>query len=387
MIIRRRLQETLQESLSQFPVVAILGARQTGKTTLAKEIVHQSARHCVYMDLELPSDLNKIQDPEFFLEHNKDNLVILDEIQRKPELFPILRGMIDKHRIPGRFLILGSASPHLIKQSSETLAGRIVYHEMSPFVISEIGAELSSIQKLWIQGGYPSAFLTNTERSNHWLNAYIRTFLEREIPQLGFRVAADGLRKFWIMLSHYHSQLWNASQIANNLDITAPTVRHLLSILEQTYMVRILEPYFINISKRLVKSPKVYMCDSGILHAMLNLKNYEDVLNHPILGHSWEGFVVEQIIRILPNSIRPYFYRTQAGAEIDIVLTQADKPIAAIEIKHSSTPNVSKGFIHGLEDLSLKRGYIIYPGYESYPLNKSIQVISIDEIPKIISEF
>ncbi|MEK6557421.1 MAG: ATP-binding protein, partial [Candidatus Margulisiibacteriota bacterium] len=240
MIIHRQLRETLQESLSQFPVVAILGARQTGKTTLAKDIASHFILNSVYLDLELPSDLNKLEDAELFLDHLQDKLVILDEIQRKPELFSVLRSLIDKQRRPGRFLVLGSASPHLIRQSSETLAGRIIYHELPPLTIHEIGSDLSNIKKLWVQGGYPSAFLTDSNKANRWLSAYINTFLERDIPQLGFRVSAGHLRKFWLMLSHYHSQLWNASQIASNLDITAQTVRHLLSILEGTYMARVL---------------------------------------------------------------------------------------------------------------------------------------------------
>ncbi len=309
-------------------------------------------------------------------------LVVLDEIQRMPELFSILRSLVDQKKRPGRFLILGSASPDLIKNASETLAGRIVYHELPPFLIEEVGSNRESIIKLWLRGGYPDSFLAPTdEMSFQWREAFIRTYIERDIPQLGFRIPALRLRRFWTMIAHYHGHLWNASQISNSLDISAPMVRIYLDILHDSFVVRQLLPYFTNVKKRLVKKPKVYLRDTGLLHTLLNISSSDALQAHPILGNSFEGFAIEQIIRTLPEQMTPYFYRTSAGAEIDLILTEANHCLAAIEIKYSLNPRLGKGFYNAFADLNCSMGLIVYPGNEIYPINEKILLFPVSKIP------
>ena len=383
-MIKRNLQKTIEESLKTFPIVGILGSRQVGKTTLAKNI-QQLRRNAVYLDLELPSDFNKLQDPELYLNQYLDSLVIIDEIQRMPSLFPLLRALVDKNRISGRFLILGSVSPDLIRQASESLAGRIIYHELRPFSMIEIGYDKASIQNLWLKGGYPDSYLaSNNEISFSWREAFIKTYLERDIPQLGIKIASLQLRRFWTMIAHSHGQLWNASQIANSLGISAPTVRHYQDILEETFVIKQLQPYHHNIKKRLIKSPKIYMRDSGLLHVLLRNRTMDDIQSHPSLGNSWEGFVIEQIINIIPESWDTYFYRTSAGAEIDLLLFSASKSPIAVEIKYSASPKISKGFWNAYNDLDCKKGFLVYPGEFTYPIAKNIIALSIQEISKIL---
>ncbi|MBM4135294.1 MAG: ATP-binding protein [Nitrospira sp.] len=382
-MIARKIQQTIERSLKKYPVVGILGSRQVGKTTLAHFIRKNFGGKSVYLDLELPSDQNKLQDPELYMGQFKDTLVIIDEIQRMPSLFPLMRALVDQNRIAGRFLILGSASPELIKHASESLAGRIIYHELKPFILEETG--YSNIQQLWLRGGYPLSYLSeNDDASFTWREAFIKTYLEMDIPQLGIHVPAAQLRRFWTMLAHSHGQLWNASQIANSLGISAPTVRNYLDILAETFIVRQLQPYYFNIKKRLIKSPKVYIRDSGLLHALLRIRTIEDLQSHPSLGSSWEGFVIEQIIGLIPESWQAYFYRTNAGAEIDLLLfDDKNKPIA-IEIKYSASPKVMRGFWNAYEDLSCERGFVIYPGEETYPLGNNVFALPVKEIIKIV---
>jgi len=278
-MIKRALQDDLEASLRKYPVVGIVGSRQTGKTTLAKLVRQTVASKSVYLDLELPSDLNKLQSPELYLRQFADRLVIIDEIQRMPELFPLMRALVDQKRSGGRFLILGSASPEMIKHALESLAGRIVYHELSPFTLVETG--MKRAERLWLRGGYPSSFLVGSaEESFAWRESFIRTYLEMDLPQLGIRVPAPQIRRFWTMLAHVHGQLWNASRIAGSLGITAPTVKHYLDILEETFVVRVLAPWHSNAKKRLVKSPKVFIRDAGLLHALLRIPTVEDLRSH-----------------------------------------------------------------------------------------------------------
>lgn len=383
-MIQRNLENTIIKSLSSFPIVAIVGSRQVGKTTLAKFILNKVNKKSIYLDLELFSDLNKLSDPELYLKQFENDLVIIDEIQRKPELFPLLRALIDKKRVNGRFLILGSASPDLIKNASESLAGRIIYHVLDPFSVNEVSESSIDINKLWIRGGYPDSLLTsNDEESFIWCEAFIKTYLERDVPQFGIRVPAMQLRKFWMMISHSHGQLWNASQIALSLGISSPTVRHYLDILTETYVVRQLLPYHPNLKKRLIKSPKVYIKDSGILHNLLNIRNMDQLQSNPVLGNSWEGFVIEQICRMLPNGYNVYFYRTNAGAEIDLIIVNNRNKIIAVEIKYSLSPILTKGFWISFEDLNCEKGYVIYPGKEKYPISKNIFTLSINDISEI----
>lgn len=372
----------MEESLKKFPVVGLVGSRQTGKTTLAKMIRKSSKKRVVYLDLELPSDQNKLLEPELYLKQFSDSLIIIDEIQRLPSLFPLLRALVDQNKAPGRFLILGSASPQLTKQASESLAGRVIYHELTPFFLEEIGFQNS--RKLWLRGGYPNSFLADNDATSvQWREAFIKTYLEMDLPQLGIQIPAMQIRRFWTMLAHIQAGLWNASQLALSLGVSAPTARNYLDILEETFIIRRLMPYHANLKKRLVKSPKVYIRDSGLLHSLLRLRGLEDLESHPSLGNSWEGFVVEQICGLIPDSWNVFFYRTIAGAEIDLLLFDDKHSPIAVEIKYSAGPKILKGFWVAYEDLSCVKGYVIYPGEESYPIGKNVWVLPVKHLRKI----
>jgi len=381
-MIPRKIQQDVEKSLTQYPVVGILGPRQVGKTTLAKAIKSAWPQNTVYLDLELPSDLNKLREPELYLGQFTDVLVIIDEIQRMPSLFPLIRALVDQKRVAGRFLILGSASPDLLRHASESLAGRIIYHELCPFVMEETGYD--QVQQLWLRGGYPESYLAVTdETSLTWREAFIKTYLEMDIPQLGIRVPAMQLRRFWTMLAHYHGHLWNAAKIANSLGISAPTVQKYLDILKDTFIVRQLPPYHANLKKRLIKSARVYIRDTGLLHALLRNRTMEDLYSHPSLGGSWEGFVIEQILGLMPDDDRACFYRTNAGAEIDLYLADHPRGPVAIEIKYSLSPKLAKGFWNGYEDLKCKRGFVVYPGEEYYPVGKNVFALPVKDLKKI----
>jgi uncharacterized protein len=383
MIIPRKLQRLILSSLKKYPVVGILGSRQVGKTTLAKTVKELRHQDAVYLDLELPSDWNKLKDPELYLGQFDRSLIIIDEIQRMPTLFPLLGALIDQKRTGGRFLILGSASPDLIRQSSESLAGRIIHHELTPLSLLEIGQE--GVQSLWLRGGYPDSFLAeNDSESFIWREAFIKTYLEMDLPQLGIRIPSIQLRRFWTMLAHSHGQLWNANKIANSLGVSAPTVRHYLDLLEDTFMIRQLLPFHANVKKRTIKSPKVYIRDSGLLHTLLRIATLDDLQGHPSLGSSWEGFVIEQILSLSPEGREAYFYRTNAGAEIDLLIFDRKNNPIAIEIKYSLSPRLSRGFWNACDDLSCRRGYVIYPGEESYSLGKYILALPLKELPNMI---
>jgi len=364
--------------------VGLIGCRQVGKTTLSK-IIAEESNDASYLDLELPSDVAKLQDPELYLSQFSGRLVIIDEIQRIPDLFPILRALVDKNRIPKRFLILGSASPDLIKQASETLAGRIIYHELKPFSLDEVGFD--SLKTLWLRGGLPLSFLSEDDHESLiWRESFIRTYLERDIPQFGIRIPSANLRRFWMMVAHMHGQLWNASQIAKGLGLSAPTVRSYLDILTDTFIVRQLLPYHFSIKKRLTKSQKVYIRDTGLLHALLRIGSFDDLQAHPVVGSSWEGFVIEQIAGILPENTPLYFYRTSAGAEINLVIFDRKNQPLAVEIKYSLSPKLEKGFSIAFEDLSCKRGFIVYPGEEYYSLKKDVFALPVKRLSEIASE-
>lgn len=386
MIALRRLKDLIEQSLRKYPVVGLIGPRQAGKTTIAKTLQGALPKKTVYLDLELSSGLGKLQSPELYLKQFSDDLVIIDEIQRMPSLFPLIRALVDQNRVNGRFLILGSASPALIRQASESLAGRIRYHELTPFTLDETRpTSHEDVARLWLRGGYPNSYISgNDDDSLSWREAFIKTYLEMDIPQLGIRVPAIQLRRFWTMLAHLNGQLWNASQIAGNLGISPPTARHYLDILEDTFIVRQLQPYHVNIKKRLVKSPKVYVRDTGILHALLSLKDLDGLLGHPTVGSSWEGFVIEQILAIVPERWKAFFYRTSAGAELDLLLIDDKGRTIGIEIKHSAAPTVNKGFWSALEDVSCSRGFVVYPGDESYPLGENVITVPVRELSRIM---
>ncbi|MBI3773824.1 MAG: ATP-binding protein [Gammaproteobacteria bacterium] len=386
-MIDRQLARDLTEALSRFPVVALIGPRQVGKTTLAREFL----RLCPgseYLDLERPSDRARIAEPELYLSGRKDKLVILDEVQQLPELFPVLRSLVDEHREPGRFLLLGSASPELINRSSESLAGRIRYLEMRPFALGEIDGGTNAVERLWIRGGFPNSYLAADDMmSFEWREAFVRTFLERDVPALGFRLPAHSLRRFWQMLAHWHGQLWNASTVARSLDVSPQTANRYLDLLCDAFIARRLLPWHANTGKRLVKSPRLYLRDSGLLHALLNIQTLDSLLGHPSLGASWEGFVIEQVIGVL-DPVEVGFYRTSAGSELDLVLKLRGRsdPVA-VEVKYSAAPKPGKGFWNALDDLGIERAFVIYPGRDDYPIEQRVTAWPAVKIPALNTMF
>jgi predicted AAA+ superfamily ATPase len=373
MNIQRILSSEIKESLEFFPVVAILGPRQCGKTTLAKEIIAKFPKS-IYLDLELHTDLQKLEDPEFYLTKHNDKLICIDEIQLKPNLFPLLRAIIDQNRQPGRFLILGSASQDLIKQSTETLAGRIDYYELSPFMREEIEHDAETDH--WIKGGFPDSFLSRSDKmSLRWRSSFIRTFLERDLSNLGFNLSPQSMHRFWIMLAHCHSTVLNKVTLSNSLGVSSQTIQSWMDVFEQTFMMRVLRPYSSNTKKRLVKSPKVYIRDSGILHKLLDLDSFDHVMGHPISGASWEGYAVENIL-VKMNDWKASFYRTSNGAEIDLILEKRDLKLA-IEFKISSSPKVEKGSYLAMEDLGIDVIHVIVPNGSGEQISPKVRIDSI----------
>jgi predicted AAA+ superfamily ATPase len=390
-MIARKVKTELLELLQEFPAVALLGPRQVGKTTLAKELAGSMDGGYIYLDLESPADRSRLYEPEAYFELHKGKLILLDEIQRLPELFAVLRGVIDRRRSEGyrtgQFLILGSASLNLLQQSSETLAGRIAYKDLSGFTSDEIKPDNSAEQDvLWLRGGFPDSFLSSSDNASlRWRMNFINTYLERDVPQLGPRIPAITLRRLWTMLAHHQGGQINIAQLGANLGITAPTAKRYLELLEDLLLIRTIRPWSGNIGKRLVKSPRVYVRDSGILHALLSIKTTEDLLAHPVVGASWEGFVIENILSCIPVGVTPWFYRTSAGAEIDLVLEIGPKNIYVIEIKRSASPVVSKGFYHGIEDIGAENRYIVYPGQETFPSANGVTVLPLIDMMTVIT--
>ena len=385
-MIKRAAQEEIIGLLDEFPAVGVLGPRQVGKTTLAEEIAASFHPMPIYLDLESPSDLAKLTDPENYFELHNGKLIILDEIQRVPELFSILRSIIDRRRKEGKktgqFLLLGSASLDLLKQTSESLAGRIAYKELSGFTASElIGYSSDSLDMLWLRGGFPDSFLAkNDESSLRWRLNFISTYLERDVPQLGPRIPAVTLRRLWTMLAHAQGGQLNIAKLASNLDVAAPTAKRYIELLEDLLLIRSISPWAGNIGKRLVKAPKIYIRDSGLTHALLNLTSLDEVLGHPVVGASWEGFVVENLVTGLPIGLRAWFYRTSAGAEIDLVIEKNSKTKYAIEIKKSLSPSVSKGFHLGCEDIGATHKFVVYSGSERFALANEITAMPLVEM-------
>ena len=380
-IYKRGLANIITEKLSHNSAVAILGPRQIGKTTLAFEISRKIPS--IYLDIENPEDLQKLQDPPHYFELHSDKLIILDEIQRYPDLFMYLRGVIDKRRREGRgngrFLLLGSASNDLLKQTSESLAGRIVYLELTGLNLFEIeDAGPKNIRKLWVRGGFPNSYMAGDDlKSNEWRKDFIKTYLERDIPLLGYRIPATTLMRFWQMLAHSQGEILNASKFACSLGVESVTIVRYLDLMSDILLVRRLEPWHGNVKKRLVKSPRIYVRDSGIIHTLLQIPNYEQLLGHPVFGKSWEGFVIEKIISILPPYIRPFFYRTSAGAEIDLLLELGLHDYWAVEIKSSRMVKLKKGFHIACEDLKVKRKFVIYTGEDVFAAGSETIAISL----------
>jgi predicted AAA+ superfamily ATPase len=374
----RLLLPQLTEELQHSPAVALLGPRQVGKTTLALEVA--KAIPGIYLDLESERDRTKLAQPELYLSDHLDKLVILDEVHRAPGLFPVLRGLIDQARQSGKragqYLLLGSASLDLLQQSGETLAGRIAYLELGPLSILETGADQADV--LWLRGGFPDSFTAPSDaRSLRWRQNFIRTYLERDIPQFGPRIAAETLRRFWTMLAHHQSGLLNVAQLARNIGVDAKTAQSYIDLLCALLLVRRLPPWHANIGKRLVKSPKVYVRDSGLVHALLDIETKETLLSHPVVGASWEAFVIENLLACAPASVQGFFYRTSGGAEVDLLLAWPGGELWAIEIKRSLSPKVERGFHAACDDLRPARKLVVYPGSESFPLGHDIQAVPL----------
>ncbi|MEQ1535973.1 MAG: ATP-binding protein [Burkholderiaceae bacterium] len=390
--ITRHLAAPLAEELQHSPAVALLGPRQVGKTTLA--LAASKGIPSIYLDLESERDRAKLEQAELYLADHLDKLVILDEVHRAPGLFPVLRGLIDQARRNGKrtglYLLLGSASLDLLQQSGETLAGRISYLELGSLNVLEVVLETASTQAdtLWLRGGFPDSFsATNDARSLRWRQNFIRTYLERDIPQFGPRIAAQTLRRFWTMLAHHQSGLLNVAQLARNLGIDAKTAQSYIDLLCDLLLVRRLQPWHTNLGKRLVKSPKVYVRDSGLVHALLDIETKEALLAHPVVGASWEGFCIENLLASIPANVQPYFYRTGAGAEIDLLLAWPSGDLWAIEIKRSLSPKVERGFHAACTDLQPKRKLVIYPGQEVFPLGNDIQAMPLTALCQELAIF
>jgi predicted AAA+ superfamily ATPase len=386
-MIKRLLQPELSEAIAHSPAVALLGPRQVGKTTLALEV--GKAYKALYLDLESEQDRAKLAQPELYLADHQDKLVILDEIHRAPNLFPVLRGLIDQGRRKGRkagqYLLLGSASLELLKQSGETLAGRIAYMELAPFNVLETSK--ISPDLVWVRGGFPESLLAvDAVRSLRWRQDFIRTYLERDIPQFGPRIAAETLRRFWGMLAHHQGGLLNTAQFARNLGVDAKTAASYLDLLVDLLLVRRLPPWHANLGKRLVKSPKVYVRDSGLVHALLNIPDKETLLAHPVVGQSWECFVIENLLSSVPSGVQGYFYRSSGGAEIDLLISWPNDKLWAIEIKRSLTPKIERGFYSACEDLVPARKFIVYPGTERYRIAPDIEAISLAALAAEINQ-
>ncbi|RYF65357.1 MAG: ATP-binding protein [Cytophagaceae bacterium] len=383
-MIKRKAQAKVDELLQDFPAVGLLGPRQVGKTTLADEIAATFTPQSIYLDLESPADRAKLNDPEAYFDLYPGRLIILDEVQRVPELFSILRGVIDRRRRQGyrtgQFLLLGSASLDLLRQSSESLAGRIAYTELTGLTVNET-ANTDKQDVLWLRGGFPDSYLSRTDTTSFtWRQNFISTYLERDVPQFGPRIPAVTLRRLWTMLAHNQGGQLNVAQLGAGLDITAPTAKRYIDLLEDLLLIRTLRPWSGNVGKRLVKAPKVYIRDSGLTHALLHLTTLDDLLGHPVVGASWEGFVIENLLSSLPVGITPWFYRTSAGAEIDLVIEQSTNQRYAIEIKRSTAPTLSKGFYLGCDDVQATKRFVVYPGTEQYPIAANVMALSVSDM-------
>lgn len=394
-MVSRQIEEKLLNALRNVPVVALVGPRQVGKTTLALKIAQQAIeKPSSYLDLELDTDLSKLSDAEGYLRRFEGQLLIIDEVQRLPDLFRVLRGLVDVRKRSGekagQFLLLGSASRDLLQQSSESLAGRIRYLELSPFSALEI-YETDPLgfnaEKLWFRGGFPDSYLAPTDdESWEWRNDFIATYVERDIPLMGPNVSASRMKKFWTMLAHYHGQQVVLSELGKSLEVSHTTVRTYLDILVDFYMVRQIQPWSGNTKKRLVKSPKIYLRDTGLLHSLLNISSFDSLLGNPVLGASWEGFVSENIIVNLSSKWRYSYYRTSTQTEIDLVLEGPDRQVWAIEIKRSSAPKLGNGFHTASEDIKATHKFVVYSGTERFPMARNTEAIGLIEFLKTVRE-
>lgn len=380
-MIDRRLKPVIESRLNDQAAVCLLGPRQVGKTTLALELADETPS--IYLDLESPADASRLAEPELYLESHSDRLVVIDEVQRAPGLFQTLRGVIDQGRRSGksngRFLLLGSASPSLLRQSGESLAGRVAWLELEPLAIDEVKA--GRADSLWVRGGFPLSLLAGDDRASMlWRQDFIRTYLERDVPQLGSRLPAETLRRFWTMLAHRQGSPFNGSDLARSLGVSGDTTGRYLDLMVDLLLVRRLEPWVSNAGKRLVKSPRVYVRDSGLVHALLGLGDLDALLGHPVAGPSWEGFVIENLISAAGDRASASFYRSAGGAEVDLVLDWPGGPRWAIEVKRSLSPRVGRGFHSAAEDISPDKRFVVYPGEERYPVSGEVEAVGLREL-------
>lgn len=381
-MITRSIESRFVESLAFFPSVALLGPRQVGKTTLVRGLMDRLEKPARYFDLESPSDYGRFQnDRGLLLENLQHETLILDEIHRLPDLFPQIRGLIDRHREPGRFVFLGSASYDLLKNTSESLAGRIEYLEMTPFLLRELPN--AAVERHWFRGGFPQSYLAPSDGlQQRWFNSFMTTYIEKDLPQLGMTAAPALMSRLLTMMGHWQGQLMNYSTIANSLAIAKSTVVNYVDFLERALLVRRLQPFFINVGKRLTKSPKLYIRDSGMLHHLLRLPDYPALLGHPVAGGSWEGYVIEQVLSLLPWQQMPYFYRTADGAELDLIVVSGLEVKVAIEIKLSNAPSLSRGITTALQDLGNPPLLVVTPGSDDYPIRPNAWVCSVGTLPE-----
>lgn len=376
-MITRRIFTEIMDSLSFFPVVSIIGPRQVGKTTLAKQIMSESAKPTLYLDLELQSDLFKLNDAELFLSQHSEKLIVIDEVQNKKELYQLLRALVDRTREPGQFLLLGSASPELIRHSSESLAGRIAYHQLHPFDLTEIQDTVLQ-NDLWVKGGFPNMlFAKNDELARRWMENFISTYLNRDLLQLGLNASPKIIRNLWTMMAHLNGQLFNATTLGNSLGISTPTVKRYVDFLEDAFLLKSLHPFSWNMPKRLVKTPKVYLTDTGILHHLSGVTDFNNLSGNPIVGSSWESFVINQLLALKKNQIYLYFYRTHHGAEVDLVFTKGLTVVATAEIKYSNSPQLTKGNYQAFDDLNAPMNYVITPSSDDYLVKERIRICSL----------
>ncbi len=393
-MIKRNLQRKVYKALGTMPVVALLGPRQVGKTTLALDIAESIDKESAYLDLELDSDLAKLSDPEAYLRRFENKLLIIDEVQRQPDLFRLLRGLVDirkrKGEKTGQFLLLGSASRDIIQHSSETLAGRIRFLELYPFSVLETlqsESSLFDLEKLWLRGGFPDSYLAATDDvSWDWRSDFISSYVEKDIPLMGPQVASTTMRRLWSMLAHNNAQQVNFSKLGESLGFSYKTIKNYIDTLTDFYMLRQIPPWSGNTKKRLVKAPKIYLRDCGLAHRFLNITDFEDLLGHPGIGASWEGFVLENILNTISDKWRYSYYRTSAQAEIDLVLEGSKNEVWAIEVKRSSAPKVSKGFHYACDDIKATHKFVIYPGEERYPLGNEIEVLGLVEFLQLLAD-
>ena len=390
-MLYRSAQAEIIDLLAYFPAVGIIGPRQVGKTTLAKQIMQVVESDTLYLDLENEIDIARLSNPTLFLQSYQNVCVVIDEVQRLPLLFPMLRSLIDVHRVPGRFILLGSASPNLIRDSSESLAGRIAYQELYPLSLQELPG-MNTFEH-WLRGGFPDSLLAPTDKlSFTWRRNFVRIYVERDLPALGLETNAINIRNFWQMLASFHGNLWNAQNFSRSLGVSAPTVNRYLDFMEQAFLIRRLPPWSRNSKKRLVKSPKIYVRDSGLLHLLNGLSTLPELQGSFAIGASWEGYGIEQTLALLQDKAEAYFYRTQQGTEADLVIAKGNQLLIAIEIKYTISPKLSKGFVIATEDLATLHNVIITPGSARFPLKENIEVCGIETwistmLPDLISRY